>query len=696
MLLSLLAGVAVQAAPARLVADLPIAPSPRHAAVAATGVEDLRWVQSRPWAGGTLQRFQQHHLGVPVEGAIVTLRVDAGGRARFLTDATLLAPAVAALPAAPRRVVSREDAITAAEVAVPGAVAVSAERLISGPLGSGSQRSGAQNVYRVRAFDPSLQRGYRVLVAVETGVVVRVTPILHHADAQVYAENPAVSDLISVTLRELDSEPESLSGTYVDVKSAVFDDGDLSREALAAPDDAGDFIFEPEPDATDDPFSEAMAYHHLTEVAAHYDDVYDHDFGSGMSVTVNYRETENGDYDNAFMTRDQFGQTVLVFGQGGVDFAYDADVLVHEFGHGIIYDTSSLVPGGGYDEYGANRAPDAMHEGLADAIAALWHGNSHVGEYYGGRDLDNDHRCPDDLVGESHEDGKIIGGAMWDVRDIVGAEAAELLMMGMLGTVSSSPSFLEVGEVMVALAEDLASQGVVTDADVVAIDAAMEARGMFECGRSVPMALDTATDVALTFFGGVTFDEERCERIRDAGYRLPGDQQLQLTLPDDVDPVSLTFTFTVEVMGGDDLREFDVDTSVFLRQGDLVTFDYEEIETERGGFMLPVGDEYDVGDDVLPDEITLLSDGDVPLEAGETYALAFTHMNCAPVVVSVVPTLEVAVEEEAPTEAPPATADETGGCGCATPAGASGPSSAPAGGLAVLLFGLIGVVRRRR
>lgn len=89
------------------------------------------------------------------------------------------------------------------------------------------------------------------------------------------------------------------------------------------------------------------------------------------------------------------------------------NVVYHEYGHGV---TDFL--------YGAMDPPGDLHEGNSDILACYLDDVSivglgfFVGNCTGGiRDLDNALRYPDDLSGEGHFDGQIIGGFHWDMRE---------------------------------------------------------------------------------------------------------------------------------------------------------------------------------------------------------------------------------------------------------------------------------------
>ena len=91
-----------------------------------------------------------------------------------------------------------------------------------------------------------------------------------------------------------------------------------------------------------------------------------------------------------------------------------ADVNYHEWGHGFHY---WGLQSGTFDS--------TSSEGIADSISVLQTGDSTIGPYFwigysqGIRDLSDMHVYPDDVVNESHEDGLIFGGSMWDLLGIM-------------------------------------------------------------------------------------------------------------------------------------------------------------------------------------------------------------------------------------------------------------------------------------
>jgi hypothetical protein len=136
----------------------------------------------------------------------------------------------------------------------------------------------------------------------------------------------------------------------------------------------------------------------------------------------------------------------LYFGDGGVDDAEDADIIVHEFGHAIQHDQNSVCfPGGDYIPQ-ANEA-GAMGEGFSDYLAASFFAKNVgpaldaacIGEWDSTsyrdtkpsclRRVDSRKHYPDDLSGEVHADGEIWSAALWDIRPELGARSTDQLVV---------------------------------------------------------------------------------------------------------------------------------------------------------------------------------------------------------------------------------------------------------------------------
>ncbi len=134
-----------------------------------------------------------------------------------------------------------------------------------------------------------------------------------------------------------------------------------------------------------------------------------------LTVVVNETDGGPGNDCNAYSTGDDihfFPRSERCENSGLL-----ADVVHHEFGHSLHF--NSLTPGvGNFDS--------AASEGLSDFLALAMSDDPVLGLGFfltrpeiPVRDLDpayREKRAPDDLTGESHADGEILAGSLWDLR----------------------------------------------------------------------------------------------------------------------------------------------------------------------------------------------------------------------------------------------------------------------------------------
>lgn len=133
--------------------------------------------------------------------------------------------------------------------------------------------------------------------------------------------------------------------------------------------------------------------------------------------------------------------TLLFFQGPQADFAYDGDVVLHEFTHGMIFSTSGLGSSVKVDSRGAMDEGGAIHEGVADYFAAAMTGDPVIGDFVspriggaagplaqdvGLRDLGVAYRCPEVIEGEVHQDSQHLSAALWAARQkLLGADSGK-------------------------------------------------------------------------------------------------------------------------------------------------------------------------------------------------------------------------------------------------------------------------------
>lgn len=135
-----------------------------------------------------------------------------------------------------------------------------------------------------------------------------------------------------------------------------------------------------------------------------------------MPCAVNIAATCNAYWDGT-------GINFYLAGGGCPNTATMADVVYHEYGHGVN-DNLYLQAGSIF-----GMLSGALHEGLADVNAAMIRDNPVIGDGFFGpgtmiRTIDNARRWPHDAAGDGHITGLIVGGAVWDLRENIGLGAA--------------------------------------------------------------------------------------------------------------------------------------------------------------------------------------------------------------------------------------------------------------------------------
>jgi Zn-dependent metalloprotease len=130
-----------------------------------------------------------------------------------------------------------------------------------------------------------------------------------------------------------------------------------------------------------------------------------------LTANVNLNQTCNAYWDPGTNSVNFF-----MAGGGCSNTGEIADVIYHEYGHGI---TDFL--------YRPSAPSGAMHEGWSDYIAATITNQPLIGRGFYSNDPDrylrsvrNHMYYPDSVTGEPHNDGLIISGALWDLREALG------------------------------------------------------------------------------------------------------------------------------------------------------------------------------------------------------------------------------------------------------------------------------------
>jgi zinc metalloprotease ZmpB len=224
-----------------------------------------------------------------------------------------------------------------------------------------------------------------------------------------------------------------------------------------------------------DEFEQVMAYYWITEAQK-----YIHDLGFGVTRRAidnrpqAVRINQLG-YDNSFAT--DHPKNELRFGKGGVDDAEDAEVILHEYGHAIHFSQNfsfaSEEAGAiseGFADYWAVTVSDVVDRSLGVpqleplACVADWDSTSYTSTVpHCLRRVDRNLHYPADLNGEVHHDGQIWSRALWDIRQALGHERADtIILQGSFDFPGTTMT--DLANRTVAAAQDLYHDAAVTSA----------------------------------------------------------------------------------------------------------------------------------------------------------------------------------------------------------------------------------------
>ena len=228
-------------------------------------------------------------------------------------------------------------------------------------------------------------------------------------------------------------------------------------------------------------FEDINAFYHINRMQNHIQTL-------GFNNIVNYQiniDTHglNGSDNSNFQS--SFNPPRITFGEGGVDDAEDADVILHEYGHAIM---SSAAPG---TNTGTERA--ALDEANGDYFAAsfsrslnsnswdsvyTWDGHN---EYWDGRMASSDKHYPEDLVGNLYTDTDIWSSTIMQIWEDLGRNTADQLLIESAYGYASGMTMRDAAELFYQADVDLNN-----GANYLSICNRFQARGLMEtCPNSI-------------------------------------------------------------------------------------------------------------------------------------------------------------------------------------------------------------------
>ena len=575
-----------------------------EAAAEADRLEVVREVELRAADAQRLQFVAPRVRGIPVRGATRAVPITAAG-------SWLVAPRLPSM--APPQVDPSEAAVGAEEL--PTLVAAAMDR--PSPV---AFESAPTLVYLMRLGSPVLAWEVQlpltlrpepsrptVWLSAMTGRLLEVREQVQSARARVFAENPSTtpeprdveiprigvvipgSPLESDTIRAYNCVSEPPLETPWEVQ-----EGDCYPVHRAFADDEGNFyvptpevIVEADNVQPDDRYAELSMFYHgavfLDALRARGLE----QFACPQAVMVaNVRTLMSEEalgyvpLDNAYYTNlcDPEKGATMMFGQGGqVDFAYDGDVVYHELGHGVV---ALLTPEGlggrRLREDGSLVDAGGMNEAIADYMAYMMTDDPRVAEYVGRfwaantrseiRTGENTKRCPDDTIGQVHNDGEPFAAALWSTRVRVGP-AMDVLVLRTLPLLDADASLEDGAAALLEVAGQMQGEGLVGEDDVAHLQRALATRGLLDCPRVIsdPDAVAAGRTIHL-----------RRTSVTVQPF-LPGPMQLRAEVPPGATELEVHFA-----LRGDETPQDRV--VVLVKRGEgSIAFSYELVAVDDPG-----------------------------------------------------------------------------------------------------------------
>ncbi|MFM7022436.1 MAG: T9SS type A sorting domain-containing protein [Flavobacteriales bacterium] len=284
-------------------------------------------------------------------------------------------------------------------------------------------------------------------------------------------------------------------------------------------------------------FEDVNSFYHISTYRNHVKSLGFHNLVD-FALSIDPHAHSGGD-NSSF---NEFSSPVsLLFGDGGVDDAEDADVVVHEFGHAI---SAAAAP---FSNNGWERK--AVDEGFGDYIAASysrsassyhweeifnWDGHN---EFWEGRTAVTDRHYPEDITSNKWRDGEMWSATLMQIQDDLGVNITDSIVYQALYGQTSNTNMRDAAQLIIdadtalfngkysaQLYQRLSARGFLEAIDSTVYltqnDIAVFNTWAFATGGEVIVAFNTKQDVTLELFdaAGRLIDKASATSISQSTY----------------------------------------------------------------------------------------------------------------------------------------------------------------------------------
>ena len=411
--------------------------------------EDLEWVATHPTPRILYVHFRQRSGGLPLDGSRITLQWDRAGHLVHSQAQIFVGLAPRSARAHPATFLSREDARAEALAQFPNTMQV--DRWLHEEMRVRPEASTNQiRTFWSLEFSASEPAGwFEVWVDATSGKILREENLLRHGNVtgRVAAEIEPITSGDPAEELAIERQDVRLQGDSFEAESETDEAGRFSIEAPDGPtyqlihtmEGAVKIVNVRDDDTPADTLAvttgsntthiwnddnsrpaDRDAYYHGTIAYETVRALDDSDVLSFLDDGITLRVDDTSNFCNAFWN----GTSITFYAAGGgcVAAARIADIVYHEYGHAIATQI-----------YRPFRIPRDMDEAWSDYFAATIGDSPLIGRGFLGvpgtfvRELETDLVWPEDNNVDPHLQGLILAGALWDLRERLGAEATDPL-----------------------------------------------------------------------------------------------------------------------------------------------------------------------------------------------------------------------------------------------------------------------------
>ncbi|MBK6888791.1 MAG: T9SS type A sorting domain-containing protein [Sphingobacteriales bacterium] len=292
--------------------------------------------------------------------------------------------------------------------------------------------------------------------ATGTGLVFNPDP-LTSANIKNYGTNGKYMDNDDADSPELNAQLQtktldlSFENNIYKLKNNWVEIGDISMPYIAPPTSAdGNFFY----NRGQDGFEDVNAFYHITSCAKYIAGLGFSNFNTKVLV------------DAHGLTADQSSHSVsgnnhtIKFGEGGVDDAEDADVIVHEYTHAL---SAMACPNNCNDGFERKALDEALGDYMATSYSRelnelnwekmfTWDGHN---PFFQGRNMNTNKHYPENIVATSiYETSEIFSGCLMDIYEVVGKQITDRLVLSALTNFTGNINFKDAAQIIL-LHDDL-------------------------------------------------------------------------------------------------------------------------------------------------------------------------------------------------------------------------------------------------